>query len=145
MGKIKYQAAFFFLIFFPHILKMVARRSFHFFGPLCCPCFLNTDLSHPGPSKVHVPHLEAWKRASLCQHHYEGACPAQGGSAGAMETFSQFLWSGKCSGAEVAGVTGHARQQHDAPSMSTVEPVFSVVRPLVISKDLSQNLKHNNV
>lgn len=53
--------------FFLHILKMVTRNSFHFFCPLCCPCFLNTELSLPGHSKVavHIAHLEARKGVLL--------------------------------------------------------------------------------
>lgn len=71
---------------FLHILKMVTRSSFHF-CPLHCPCFLNTELSPPGHSKVagHVFHLEAWKGVLLGQHHSEVVCPPQGGLAEAAE------------------------------------------------------------
>lgn len=93
---------------------------------------------------VHIPNLEAQKGALLGQHCPERVCPAQGGSAGAAEPPRQFLWAGKGSGAGVTGATGHAGQQHDAPSMGTSETVCSVLRPLILSKDLSENPKNNS-
>lgn len=67
---------------------------------------------------MHVPHLGVRKGELLVQHRFEVACPAQGGSAGALELPGQFLWEGKGSG---AGVTGAMRGSSTV--LPTLEPV----------------------
>lgn len=42
-----------------------------------------------------MPHLEALKEELFGQHHSEDVCPAQGGSAGALEPPGLFAWAGR--------------------------------------------------
>lgn len=67
-------------------------------------------------------HLEALKGELLGQHRTEDVCPAQRGSAGALEPPVLIPWAEKAQKQELLGVTsGHVQQQPNGPIMRTFE------------------------